>query len=172
MAPAVLELGLLWANPRSTVTPQRKLFAVLFSRLGFQRSAYVLQGKLGHLLALFGHQAWIWRLKASGINFSASLVEGGRCWGGRAGSIQRVNKRCCALQMVAIFPCFMVAGGRKYPMLALWWDRMVIMSIYINTFNIHDGVWGTSTGPWAEGRLLCCQVSAAALLRHASALVE
>lgn len=60
----------------------RKLFAVLFFRLGFQCSAYVLQGQSGHLLVLFGHQAWIWRLKASGINFSASLVEGRRCWGG------------------------------------------------------------------------------------------
>ena len=89
-------------------------------------------------------------------------------------SIQRVNKRCSALQMVAVFPCFMVAGWGvgKCPWPSLWLDRRSLMSIYMNTFNIHHGVWGTSPGPWVEGHLLCCRVSAAALLRHASALVE
>lgn len=172
MAPAVWELGLLWANPRSTVTPERKLFAVLFSRLGFQCSAYVLQGKLGHLLALFGHQAWIWRLKASGINFSVSLVEGGRCWVGGRTAFRGLIRGVLPCKWLLYFLASWLRGGVKYPRLTLWWNRMVIMSIYINTFNVHDGVWGTSTGPWAEGRLLCCQVSAAALLRHASALVE
>lgn len=80
------------------------------------------------------------------------------------GSMQRVNKMCSALQMVAVFLCFMVAGGGSVPGLPFGGTDWSLMSIYINIFNIHYGAWGTSTNSWAEGCLLCSQVSAAALL--------